>query len=107
MTWTPIRGENPRSSQLPAKRGRYLIRVGKPLLDETKPRWLHFSWLDESFCIRDFVMGRERRQEAGLTASDVWRMAIDRQPATGRYYFPVERTEEWAKALRELDEQSS
>jgi hypothetical protein len=46
--------------------------------------------------------GVARRQEAGLAASDVWRAAKQRKPATGEYYHPVEDVEWWRAALAEL-----
>jgi hypothetical protein len=74
------------------------------LLNEPKPRWVHFSWFNDSFCIRDYVGRRERRQEPGLTASDVWRQAIAKKQATGTYFTSVENVEFWTDALRKLDE---
>src|ERR1043165_987484 len=93
MTWKPIGGGGGgsgggSSNNLPANKGSYLLCLGKPIIpDGTK--WVHFSWLGESFCIRDFLSGRERRQEPGLTATDVWRAARKRTPATGIYRVPV------------------
>ena len=103
MSWTPIKGGKSSGSpgELPGERGRYLLYLGTPLLPDG-PRWVHFSWRGESFCIRDFLKGMERRQEPGLTASDVWRTAQQRKPATGEYFHPVEDVEWWRSALAEL-----
>ena len=101
--WTPIkatRNNNP-PCVLPGQRGSYLLLLGSQVLTDG-PRWVHFSWRGESFCIRDFLKGMERRQEPGLTASDVWRAAQQRKPATGEYFHPVEDVEWWRSALAEL-----
>jgi hypothetical protein len=107
MPWSPMRGGTKSGSgDLPGQRGRYLLLLGKPLLEGSKPRWVHFSWLNQSFCIRDFVAGRERRQEPGLAASDVWRQAIDKKAAVDDYYHSVEDVVWWADTLRKLDQET-
>src|SRR5207244_7090566 len=65
------------------------------------PKWVHFAWLGESFCIRDFLGGRERRQEPGLTATDVWRAARRGLPATRQYRVPVTDVERWRERSEE------
>lgn len=71
---------------------------------EGEARYVHFSWKDESFCIRDYVGQRERRQSPGLTPSDVWKTALDRIPCKGEMYVPVENFEFWTGKLTELTE---
>jgi hypothetical protein len=91
---------------LPGKRGRYLLSLGEPILPDG-PKWVHFSWLGESFCIRDFLGGRELRQQPGLTASDVWRAARQRRPATGIYFVPVSDVKRWRELLEVLPAEPS
>lgn len=105
MAWTPIRGGskpgNADLPELPADRGRYLLLLGSPLIDEG-PRWVHFSWRGESFAIRDYLKGRMMCQEPGLTASNVWDAALKKIPATGDYYHPCEDTNWWTESLKKL-----
>jgi hypothetical protein len=86
---------------LPGDRGRYLLFLESPLVNG-EGHYVHFSWKEESFCIRDFIQQRERRQEPGLTATDIWAGASDRIPCKGELYIPVENFEFWAKKLNEL-----
>jgi hypothetical protein len=105
MPWTPIRGSSkPGYSdlpELPGDRGRYLLLLGAPLIDDG-PRWIHLSWRGESFAIRVFIKGRMMRQEAGLTASDVWQAALKKLRAIGQYYRPADDADWWTDALKKL-----
>lgn len=104
MNWQAmrIRGSGDGNS-LPGERGRYLLRLEAPMI-EGEARYVHFSWKDESFCIRDYMRHRERRQAPGLTPSDVWEAATDRIPCKGELYVPVENFEFWTGKLTELTE---
>jgi hypothetical protein len=104
MTWQPMRipTKGPENS-LPGDRGRSLLWLGPPLVDG-EGHWVHFSWKDGSFCVRDFLRQRERRQEPGLSSADVWAAAADRIPCKGELYVPVENFEFWVKTLNELTE---
>ena len=102
MAWKPLRGAAPLGSNgLPGERGRYLIFLGAPLV-KNGPKWVHFSWRGDSFCIRDYLGGQEMRQEPGLVASDVWRAAIEKQHATGEYFHPHADVVWWTEALKKL-----
>jgi hypothetical protein len=86
---------------LPTTRGRYLLFIGEPVI-QGEPRWVHFSWRDSSFCLRDFLRGGIRRHDATIQAVDVWRAALKRKPADGRYFHQVGDWEWWKTALEEL-----
>ena len=104
MKWTPLRGSDNSDAaipDLPAERGRYLLYLGQPFIEDG-PRWVHFSWLRESFAIRDYLAGRMTRQDADTTASDVWRAATKRIPAINDYYHSVDDVPWWTEALKEL-----
>lgn len=103
MSWKPLRGSSKATTPggLPGQRGRYLIYLGPPLLHDG-PRWCTFVYRGESFCIRDYLGGQELRQEPGLTASDIWRTAIKKIPATGEYFHPADDVDWWTEALMKL-----
>jgi hypothetical protein len=104
MVWKPIRGGakvKPDLPELPGERGRFLLLLGAPILEDG-PRWVHFSWRGESFAIRDYLKGRMRRQEPGITASEVWLAATKRIPATGIYYHPADDVDWWVEVLKKL-----
>ena len=102
MSWKPIRGKTtPGTGALPGERGRYLLFLGPPIVPGG-PRWVHFSWRGANFCICDFIEGQERRQEPGLTASDVWRAAIKRLPAIDEYFHRADDIDWWTDTLKRL-----
>jgi hypothetical protein len=103
MTWQAMRIRGGGDSSLPGERGRYLLRLEAPMI-EGEARYVHFSWKDNSFCIRDYIRQRERRQEPGLTPSGVWEAASDRIPCKGELYVPVDNFEFWTSRLSELTE---
>lgn len=105
--WTAMKHAGRESvGELPADRGRYLLQLSPPFVqDET--HFVHFSWLNESFCIRDFMKGIERRQGGDLTASSVWQAAEARIPATGQFFVPVENYEFWTQTLTQLSQARS
>jgi hypothetical protein len=74
---------------------------------EGDSHYLHFSWLNESFCLRDYITGAERRQSGDATASTIWQAAEDRIPATGEFFVPVENHEFWTSKLKQLSGTSS
>lgn len=86
---------------LPSTRGRYLLYVGDPILRDG-PRWVHFSWRGDSFCLRDFTTGDIRRQDRSLGSADVWRVAEKRIPATGEFFHPVGDWEWWKAAMERV-----
>lgn len=104
MKWKPLQrsgNTNADLPELPGERGRYLLFLGTPFIDDG-PRWVHFSWRGESFAIRDFLRGRMSRQEAGATATDVWRAAVKRLPGKDKYYHSVDDVDWWVKELKKL-----
>jgi len=90
------------AADLPTTRGRYLIFVGEPILPDG-PRWAHFSWRGESFCVRDFLRGRILRDDRTVKAADVWRAALRRKPAVGEYFHQIGDWEWWRGKLEELE----
>jgi len=104
MSWKKMRipGIGPGNS-LPGDRGRYLLWLQPPLV-ETEGHYVHFSWKEGSFCIRDYMQQSERRQAPGCTAINIWEAASDRIPCKGELYVPVENFEFWTEKLTELTE---
>ncbi len=104
--WKPMRtiSEGAGDSFLPGARGRYLLWLEPPMVTGD-PHWVHFSWREESFCIRDFINGRERRQDPTLNATQVWRNAKRRIPCKGELYKPVEDFDFWKRKLEELSKE--
>jgi hypothetical protein len=106
--WVPIRtssdGHDNSAPPLPGKRGRYLLYLGTGVIDpiDGKGRYVHFSWQNDAFCIRDFITGMERRESEDLTVALVWRRALDRIPATGDYYKPHGEGKFWKETLEKL-----
>jgi hypothetical protein len=94
----------PEGAALPTTRGRYLLVIGEPIV-QGEPRWAHFSWRGSSFCLRDFLRGGIRRQDATIQAVDVWRAALRRKPANGEYFHQVGDWEWWRRKLEELSRQ--
>lgn len=88
-------------TELPTTRGRYLLFIGEPIL-KGRPRWVHFSWRNERFCLRDFLTGSILRQDAILQVTHVWRAALRKKPATGEYFHPVGDWKWWKRKLEEL-----
>lgn len=103
VTWKPIGARSVGSetdlNRLPGLRGRRLIYVP----DLVPGRYVHFSWREESFCVRDYIGGREARQEPGLTATDVWRMI--KGPIFQANSVPYKDTEFWKKRLQEVTDE--
>ncbi len=89
------------NSGLPGDRGRYLLRLSAPWV-QGESHFVHFSWLNESFCIRDYMQKIERRQSGDVTATSIWKAAEERIPATGQFFVPVENHEFWTARLTEL-----
>jgi hypothetical protein len=105
MNWVPLPGAKNANADLPAlpgKRGRFLLYLAEPILEDGH-RWVHFSWVGESFAIRDYLKGRMMRQESGLTASAIWLAARKRLPATGAYYHSASDIDWWIKELKRLE----
>ena len=83
-----------------------MLFLGAPFIEDG-PRWVHFSWRGDSFCIRDFIKGRMARQDEDSTADAVWRAAMKTKAATGEYYRSVAKPEDiewWTKELKRLEE---
>ena len=100
--WKPMRMESSEGdSSLPGARGRYLLWLESPLISGP-PHWVHFSWMEESFCLRDYINGVQRRQDPSTNATQVWRSAKSRICCRGEYYKPVEDFEFWRRTLEEL-----
>jgi hypothetical protein len=104
MTWQEMRIRGIGSgNSLPGERGRYLLWLESPMV-EGEARYVHFSWKDVSFCIRDYMRHRERRQAPGFTPQSVWDAATDHIPCKGELYVPVENFEFWTAKLTEMTE---
>jgi hypothetical protein len=88
---------------LPGDRGRYLLWLEPPVV-EGAGHFVHFSWKEEAFCIRDYLHQIELRQYRGATALDIWKAASERIPAKGELYIPVDNFEFWTAKLGELTE---
>jgi hypothetical protein len=71
---------------------------------EGEGRYVHFSWKEEAFCLRDFIRQTERRQERGCNATDIWKAALERIPAKGELYVPIDNFEFWTAKLSEMTE---
>jgi len=101
MSWKKMRrgGEG----GLPSTRGRYLLWLEPPQV-ENNGHYVHFSWRDGSFCIRDYLEGLESQQSGDVTPSAIWESASDRIPATGKLYVPVKDFDFWTGKLAELTE---
>ena len=106
MSWQEmrIRGGREHGGTLPGERGRYVLLLEPPLV-QGEPHYVHFSWKDFSFCIRDYIQQLERRQAEDLTPTDVWDAALDRIPCKGELYVPVENFEFWRRKLTDLTEE--
>src|SRR5687767_3786170 len=85
--WSPLRtssaAQGDAAPPLPGRRGRYLLYLGPPIIPaiDGKGRYVHVSWRDHAWCIRDYVAGKERREGDDFTIDDIWRRALDRIPA--------------------------
>jgi len=101
-SWKPMRTEHS-ADKLPAGRGRYLLWLEPPLVSGSG-HWVHFSWVEESFCIRDYINGVSRRQDPKTDASEIWRKAKDRIHCRGELHKPVQDFEFWKRKLKELTE---
>lgn len=105
MSWQKMRIPGVgQGESLPGHRGRYLLWLEPPYV-EGEGHYVHFSWKEGSFCIRDYIAQMERRQDdSGVTATDIWKAASHRIPAKGELYVPVEKFEFWTAKLTELSE---
>src|SRR5689334_1773558 len=88
--WKPMRMASAgKSKLLPGKRGRYLLWLEPPFITG-RPRWFHFSWVGEAFCLRDYTTGMKRNQDRTTKAADVWQLAAKgRIPCHGNLYRPL------------------
>jgi hypothetical protein len=104
--WVPIRSTSTGTAPpLPGPRGRYVVYLEPPMIRDTgdgKGRYCHFSWKGESFALRDFITGMERRQSSDLTVEQVWQTARDRIPAKGDLFVPIENGRFWREKLDTL-----
>lgn len=104
MSWEKIPipwGES--ASSLPRERGRYLLWFEPPLV-EGSGRYVHFSWVGDSYCVRDYVNGKQTRGLGDLTGTDLWNAAEDRISCTGELYVTVRNHEFWRNKLIDLSE---
>lgn len=99
LNWKPLgarRSSNSISSnELPGQRGVRIIYVPQIVPN----RYVHFSWRDESFCIRDYIGEREMRQMPDFKALDVWKQHEGPVFSEKR---PVEDVEFWTNKLIEI-----
>jgi hypothetical protein len=104
MLWKKMRIPGVQHEEsLPGDRGRYLLWLEPPNV-VGEGHYVHFSWKDGSFCIRDYINQSERRQSPGVTATDIWKAASDRIPAKGELYVPVENFDFWTAKIIEQTE---
>ena len=89
---------------LPGRQGKYLLLLDAPYV-KNGPRWAHFSWRDDGFCIRTFTEP-ERRHQGAEKAIDVWNAATERIQATDELYHTSvddpSNTEWWKATLTAL-----
>ena len=102
-SWKPMRAESSdqEDSKMPGKRGRYLLWLEPPIISG-RGRWVHFSWWEESFCIRDFISGMQRRQDSHTTATQIWKSAKRRIPCVGDLFHKIGDFEFWKRKLEDL-----
>ena len=104
MSWQKMRIPGAGAGvDLPGDRGRYLLWLERPHV-QGEGHYIHFSWKEDSFCMRDYIQQVVRRQDAGTKALDIWKAASSRIPAQGELYVPVENFEFWTVKLIELTE---
>lgn len=103
-TWQAMR--NPSDERLPGVRGVFAVLLGPPIVDGA-PRFVHLSWQDENFVLRDFLRGVERKQGDDLPLASLWRTAKVRVPCKGRLRRSVEDHEFWRGELQRLTEGSA
>lgn len=109
--WIPLRTRSTATGEaappLPGRRGRYLLYLGPPAIKAIngKGRYVHFSWRDGAFVLRDYIAGVERREGPDMTVDLVWRRALDRIPATGKYFVPHSDATFWKVELEQLTEE--
>ena len=84
LTWTKMRQPSSGKQELVGSRGRYLLLLSPPYVLEMK-HWVHFSWKDGSYKIRDFIIGQETDSQL-YTVEEVWNAAEKRIPCTGKLY---------------------
>jgi hypothetical protein len=105
INWMPLSlkrgrvGRDKKPDELPGKRGIRLIFLPDLIGD----RYVHFSWLGEAFCVRDYLGGREFRQAQGLTASDIWRM--HQGPVFSAEKHSYEDADFWKEQLRRVTDE--
>jgi hypothetical protein len=85
------------------------LYLGPPVIKpiDGRGRYVHFSWAESpsgriSYCLRDFIVGMERREGDDLTAEQIWRRALDRIPAVGDYYRSHKEGKYWRDTLERL-----
>jgi len=102
-TWKPLGGRtassNVSSDMLPGARGSRQIYI--PSL--VSNRYVHFSWLGDSFCIRDYLGDREMRQSPGVTAIEIWKK---KQGTVYAFKHDVKDIDFWKAKLREITEEA-
>src|SRR5437899_12601555 len=103
MSWEKMKIPGRSGNSLPGDRGRYLLWLEPPLIEEDG-HYVHFSWMGESYRVRDYIREQQTRGLRDLTVLDVWNAAKDRRPCTGELHVPIENYEFWMKKLTELSE---
>ena len=102
MPWENMRGDAD-SDAPPGQRGRYLLVLGAPVIDDG-PRHLHFSYRKpSSYRLRDFTAGREMASDEEFPLNSLWQMATERIPCKDELFHPVEDAAWWKQKLAELD----
>jgi hypothetical protein len=94
---------NPSDNRLPGVRGVFAVLLEPPLVSRA-PHFVHLSWLGESYVIRDFVEGVERKQADDLALVDIWRSAKVRIPCKGLLRRSIEDQSFWKDELQRLTE---
>ena len=86
---------------IPGPQGQYVLLVGKPIVTGDD-RYVHLSWKNESYVLRDFVEGKMRTQAADLLLDQLWRAAKERFPCKGRLRRSVSDAAFWREELRRM-----
>lgn len=98
-SWRPM--IDPWGERPPGVRGVFVILLGPPIVDGPR-RFVHLSWQDENYVLRDFLRGVEREQGDDLPLADLWRAAKVRIPCKGRLRRSVEDHAFWREELQRL-----
>jgi len=109
-----LSSEEAASETITRQRGIYLLLVGPPLVPSR--RFVHFSWLGESFKLRDYIGGTVIQHSAPLlrpgedseagegpiSRYEIWSAAEVRIPARGELFHRADDSTWWKAKLTEM-----